>query len=266
MSDENESKIKLKILGDWIAQRDDLSRLIEALQRELGMQAAQEQGATMAATPLSSSPRPSGPVQIRADEFFGMSQTDAAATYLKKVGHAVHINQILDALRAGGSKFSGEDPKTNLYTVLVRGTKRFVLVSPSTFGLIEFYPNRVSNKDKERVKTTRENKAAKKTVRKTTRPRATSKNGASESKKSEGAKNASPEASKTLKVPNEVRKEESPTTTIVREALRGGQSHTIEALMKVIADKTGKAVPKITVLSILKMKEFEKVGAEYKKK
>ena len=37
--------------------------------------------------------------------------------------------------------------------MLVRGTKRFVLVSPNTFGLAEFYPNRPK---KEKEKPTRE--------------------------------------------------------------------------------------------------------------
>jgi DNA-directed RNA polymerase delta subunit len=41
----------------------------------------------------------------------------------------------------------GSDPKKNFYTQLVRGTRKFVPVSPNTFGLREFYPN-LPKKDK----------------------------------------------------------------------------------------------------------------------
>lgn len=144
----DEGEVKRQILAKWIAQRDSLNQLIGALQAELG------DPVDVTMTPLTGTLNMSGGLAVtklqgRPDEFFGMSQTEAAAAYLKKIGHAVHIDQILDALRVGGVKFEGKEPKGNLYTVLVRGTRRFVLVSPSTFGLMEFYPNRKGGKEKE---------------------------------------------------------------------------------------------------------------------
>lgn len=137
-------------LQKLLAERDRIDRDIEALKRIMGIEdIPTDIGAGSSAEPRGSFSGNAKILHIRPDEFFGMSQTDAAAAYLKKVGHAIHLDQILEALRAGGVKFTGKDPKTNLYTVLVRGTRRFVLVSPSTFGLIEFYPNRKVGKDKE---------------------------------------------------------------------------------------------------------------------
>ena len=137
---DDEKEVQQQLLAKWITQRDNLSLLIEALQIELGeVDSSLEARSTRAPTPRSGS---LGRVEIRPDEFFGMSQMEAAYAYLKTVRHAVHLDQILEALRSGGVKFTGQEPKTTLYTVLVRGTRRFVLVSPSTFGLLEFYPSR----------------------------------------------------------------------------------------------------------------------------
>ena len=137
MDEDQEKEVKRQLLEKWIRQREDLTRLIEALQRELGESVPNI--SQVANSVSGSTDKQSPPQTIRADAFFGMSQTDAAYSYLKKVGHAVHIDQILELLQAGGVKISGRNPKANLYTALVRGTKRFVLVSPGTFGLAEFY-------------------------------------------------------------------------------------------------------------------------------
>ncbi len=139
-----EREIQKKMLVKWIAQRDNLNRLIQALQLELGEEIDQ---ANASATGYEAAFKPIIPSlaersKVVPGEFFGQSQTEAAAQYLKKIGHAVHIDQILEALKTGGVKFEGKDPKINLYTVLVRATRKFVLVSPGTFGLIDFYPDR----------------------------------------------------------------------------------------------------------------------------
>jgi len=146
--DVNEGDDLKTTLQKLLAERERINRDIETIQRLLGLehipdelQPALAQGETH--TPF----RPVGKVHILPGEFYGMTQTDAAAAYLRKVGHAAHIDQILEALQSGGVKISG-DARTNLYTVLVRGTKRFVLVSPNTFGLAEFYPNRPKKEKK----------------------------------------------------------------------------------------------------------------------
>lgn len=137
-------------LQKLLAERERIDRDIETLKRIMGIEEIPgDIGSGVGTESRSSFSGSAKASHIRADEFFSMSQTDAAAAYLKKIGHAVHLDQILDALRSGGVKFAGKDPKTTLYKVLVRGTRRFVLVSPSTFGLLEFYPNRKSGKDKD---------------------------------------------------------------------------------------------------------------------
>lgn len=90
---------------------------------------------------------------VTADQFFGKSQPDAAEEYLRRVGHAVSVDEILEALRAGGMKFSGKDPRAGLYTQLIRATMRFVKVPSGAFGLLEWYPSehakRTRGKDEE---------------------------------------------------------------------------------------------------------------------
>src|SRR5438105_3558615 len=39
---------------------------------------------------------------IRADEFFSLTQGEAARKYLNMVGHAVSVDELLDVLRRGG--------------------------------------------------------------------------------------------------------------------------------------------------------------------
>lgn len=77
---------------------------------------------------------------IRPDEYFGLSQGQAAKKYLQRVGHAVSIDEIIKGITQGGIKLAG-DTRKNLYITLVRNTAEFVLVGPNTFGLREFYPH-----------------------------------------------------------------------------------------------------------------------------
>jgi len=128
------------------AQRDKLTDAIEALEKLLeGEEAGSPEGDPASGT---TGRVKVGSVKILPGEFFNQSQTDAAAAYLRKVTHAVNVDQILEALKVGGVKFEGADPKATLYTVMVRATKRFVLVSPNTFGLIEWYPDRKKKEKK----------------------------------------------------------------------------------------------------------------------
>jgi hypothetical protein len=90
---------------------------------------------------------------VTADQFFGKSQPDAAEEYLRRVGHAVPVEEILEALRSGGMKFSGKDPRGTLYTQMIRATMRFVKMPSGAFGLLEWYPTehakRTRGKDEE---------------------------------------------------------------------------------------------------------------------
>ena len=162
---DEEHEIKKQMLAEWIAQRDDLTVLIQAMQRELGEEVqSTTEGLTSRAATLTIMGSP--PVlmessQVKPGEFFGLSHTDAAAAYIKKIRHATPIDQILEALKTGGVKVGGVDPKITLYQGLIRGTKRFVLVAPGTFGLAEFYPNRPRPERKQRGKRGRSRKGTK---------------------------------------------------------------------------------------------------------
>ena len=81
-------------------------------------------------------------LKIRSDEFYGSSQTEATEKYLRKVGHAMSLADIYDALSEGGIKFSG-DGKKNLNIQLTRATRKFAKIGSGqnvNFGLLEWYP------------------------------------------------------------------------------------------------------------------------------
>lgn len=86
-------------------------------------------------------------VKIRPDEFFGQTNNDAAEKYLRKIGHAMPLNDIYEALLQGGIKFTG-DGHRNVYTQLIRANRKFVKIGSgqsATFGLIEWYPKKIRN-------------------------------------------------------------------------------------------------------------------------
>jgi len=80
---------------------------------------------------------------VRPDEFFGMTYSTAAAAYLERVGHAVSMDELLDALNKGGCPVGGKEPKKTLYISLIRAVKTFVPIPGRSgyLGLRKFYPN-----------------------------------------------------------------------------------------------------------------------------
>lgn len=82
-------------------------------------------------------------VSVKPDEFFRMNQTDAAKAYLKKVGHSIPFDELVAALRKGGAKLGGKDPRKTLYVSLARNPKReFEWPNKDYIGLPEFYEDR----------------------------------------------------------------------------------------------------------------------------
>ena len=79
--------------------------------------------------------------EIKPDDFFGMSQGDAARKYLEMVGHAVELEKLVEVLKKGGCKVGGADPKRTLYISLVRDTRNFVPPQTGYIGLRKFYPH-----------------------------------------------------------------------------------------------------------------------------
>jgi hypothetical protein len=49
---------------------------------------------------------------LRPDEFTGKPYLDSAKAYLERVGHAVSMEELLDALKRGGSPVGGMRAKT----------------------------------------------------------------------------------------------------------------------------------------------------------
>lgn len=142
-----------KTLAELLAQRDrieselsaELSRLDTAIQ---AIKALVQPDSNPAAT--STQVTDSFKVQdtasaivtraVQAGDFFGMSQADAAQQYLKRLGRAATLDDILGGIQKGGARLQGKDPKKNLYISLVKRRHVFPLVAPYTFGLWEFYP------------------------------------------------------------------------------------------------------------------------------
>jgi hypothetical protein len=80
---------------------------------------------------------------LQPDQFFKMSQSDAARAYLKIVGRAISMDELVSALQAGGAQVGGADPKRTLMVSLKANPKKeFVWPNTDTIGLAEFYANR----------------------------------------------------------------------------------------------------------------------------
>lgn len=151
---DNESSLRQTLeffLAERVKRIEDVKRLdltIAQLRQSLG-ESVEDGGdvdvlsALSAGTPfVPVAPKAvGGRTSIRPDEFFGLQYSDAARNYLRKVGHAVGLDELLDALRNGGCKVGGSDPKRVLYISLVRNTRDFVPTGNGFIGLREFYPN-----------------------------------------------------------------------------------------------------------------------------
>jgi len=143
-------------LGHYQQEREEVEKeyqnrlrsidlMIWQLKRDLG-EAPEGEQPTVAGIPLVSATGISQSgisVSVKPDEFFRVNQTDAARTYLKKVGHSISFDELVTALRKGGAKLGGADPKKTLYVSLARNPKKeFVWPSKDMIGLEEFYADR----------------------------------------------------------------------------------------------------------------------------
>lgn len=90
-------------------------------------------------------------VAIRADEYFGKKFNDAAEMYIRKIGSAVSLEQIIDGVKRGGFRFETTPNKMKLYKSLALSNRKFRLIDrdTQTFGLVDFYKN-IPKKDKKR--------------------------------------------------------------------------------------------------------------------
>src|SRR5438105_9394029 len=145
---DNETSLR-QTLEFFLAERakkvEDIKRLdltISQLRQSLGETVEDGKEIEVPSSPSANtqfvplSPKSAGGrAPIRPDEFFGLQYSDAARNYLRKVGHAVGLDDLLDALRNGGCKVGGTDPKRVLYISLVRNTRDFVPTGNGFIGL-----------------------------------------------------------------------------------------------------------------------------------
>lgn len=132
-----------------MAELQRIEAMIAQLESDLGEPTASESAATGAVTAGSLAVGDTFTLfrkpaqQIRPDEFYGMSQSDAAKAYLEMVGRAVPFDELVAALRRGGATLGGKDPKKTLYVSLARNPKKeFVWPSPDHISLGKFYGNK----------------------------------------------------------------------------------------------------------------------------
>ena len=78
---------------------------------------------------------------IRPDEFHNKPIPLAAEMYLRKIGHAVSIDDIYDALEKGGIEFT-TNGKTVLANAIRRSEDKFEKIKNGHIGLKEWYGSR----------------------------------------------------------------------------------------------------------------------------
>ena len=182
---------------------------------------------------------------IRPDEFYGMSQSEAAKAYLKKVGRAISLDELVAALNKGGARVGGASPKKTLYVSLMRNPLReFVTPSENHIGLRAFYPG--LPKAEKAAKT---GKAKKGKPRKKLRPM----------KKSTSAPTSKAADTAKTKMSNTG---SAPLKTVIHEIVGHGEPKTVDEIIKAVEGKLGK-VSKIAVHGTLRSKEFRQVEGKY---
>jgi hypothetical protein len=184
--------------------------------------------------------------EIRPDEFFGMTQAEAARKYLKRIGHAISFEELVSALQAGGCKVGGENPKKILYISLVRNTRDFVPPQTGYIGLREFYPSGAGGRPtKDRLE-----RAPRKSMRAKKDRRAP---------KKQATPQRTTEASKT-----KTAKKKSSLGPVVRAILGDKQARTIDEIVTAVSAKVGIPVQRISLVGVLGSKDFEKTDGKYR--
>jgi|GEM_PF-4004806 len=137
----------LERLAALNAEREKILATLEMLRSEgadipAELPSASWTGADLELPGKSKTPPTPGPrSEIRPDTFFGLSHHKAARRYLSELGHADKLENILNALTAGGVNIGGANPTETLRAVLRQNSSVFVRVSENTYGLREFYPH-----------------------------------------------------------------------------------------------------------------------------
>jgi hypothetical protein len=238
-----------------------LDVLIRGLEQELGDAAPASEAADSFSTPegLPSPNVNGGSASVRPDEFFSMTQTDAAKAYLRKLGRAISMDQLLDGMKRGGAHVGGADPKATLYVSLMRNPKReFVRVSEGFVGLREFYPG-LPKSARNGV-----NKASGARTRKRKRRQVNHGGRREKPDATEPDRSKAPTDRTSQQDIGQVNKEE--ITVAVRKILADGQPHTGQAVVKGVEQALGRKSKAIAVYGCLRSKEFEQTDGQYRLK
>jgi hypothetical protein len=185
-----------------------------------------------------------------------MTQTEAAKLYLKKVGRAISIDQLLDGMMRGGARVGGANPKFTLYVSLMRNPKReFVKVGDGFIGLREFYPGlpkSIRNGTK-KISRGRTKKAKRRSISR--KPILVN---------SDVSKPDDSTAAIDVEQPQLFpRVDKSKVKDALRKILGDGQSLTTEAILKAVNHQLGFKVKPIIVIGCLRGKEFELNDEKY---
>jgi hypothetical protein len=200
--------------------------------------------------------------EIRPDQFYGMSISDAARQYLTGIGHAVAIEELIDALKKGGCKLSGQYANKVVYTALIRNTKDFTVPQQGYVGLRSFYPNLKAGAAKPVSKGNGKGKAKRK---------AKAKKGSQKAKGAGTTRRSVPKAqpaSDAQSQSTDNKAEQKPTVQsvpvkeIVREILSDGKLHTGKSIVEAVQAKGGTSIKAFTIYGVLSRKPFEKVGED----
>ncbi len=140
---EPERQAFLTALEAAVRERSELDALIEALARRAGVPVPE--GSTSSSSGHSAPAAPDAdPASLVADgEFFGQSATKAARAVLERLGRTRPLKtpEIYEAITKGGVKIKDMEV---LYKSLQR-SQVFLRVAKGTWGLSEWYPDRVRN-------------------------------------------------------------------------------------------------------------------------
>src|SRR5258705_746619 len=124
------------VLADLRAQREDLDRTIELIERRLVGLGATPSPDTRAAARGDPESR-----EIASDTFFGMSIPDAIKKYLAFMKKKQPAPEIAKALERGGFQHASKNFYSTIYTVLKRLRERGEVVKVGTdWGLVEWDP------------------------------------------------------------------------------------------------------------------------------
>lgn len=143
-----ESRDAKGLLADAIKKRDDLNTFIRMMQELIGTATSETEASSPAMPGAAAIGTDTDPLAgVFAGQFFGKSQPQAARAFLETTKpRPMPTKVIVQALEKGGAPVGGKNKATNLWGVLNRNQKDFILVPKAGWGLVEWYDPAVINR------------------------------------------------------------------------------------------------------------------------